>query len=315
MFFLRPPRRLFAVYALGIFATFVWFWTNQRDRYLQACLPWFVVATAAALGLLWSQRHRFARISTSLLVGAQVLCGAGVFFIPSHFMILPEETPLLRVQRLIGAGFEGKYRERFEPSDDWSFLAWYRIGRRLPPHSKVLVHEDRLWLGLDAPVVVDEAAWQAGIDYGAALSTADIYDILVRFGVTHIVTGTTHRGSGDHGLLADVLFRAFLRTDCRYIGATGSLSLWEFPVARPSPARRTAVLATCNLGIKAGLYAFGGGSPPVLESPLEGASDEALGRADYVAIEDGCSLHVPLEGAERLATRFSVDIYSRLPQR
>jgi hypothetical protein len=67
--------------------------------------------------------------------------------------------------------------------------------------------------------------------------------------------------------------------------------------------------------MKAGLYTLGDGARPVLESPLEDARSDALGRADYVALEDGCSLKVPLDGAEQLVTRNNVEIYSRLPQR
>lgn len=314
VFFLRPPRRLFAVYALGIFGAFVWFWTNQRDRYLQACLPWFVVATAAALRLLWSQRHRFARLATSLLVAAQVVCGAGVFFIPAHIMI-PEHHPLPYVRRLIASGYDGKYRERFEPYDDWNFRAWVTLGKQLPPHSKVLVHEDRLWLGLDAPVVVDEAAWQAGIDYGTAHTTRDIYDILVRYGVTHVITGRNHPGGGDHGVFGDILFWGFLRSDCTYMSRVGNLSLWALPAQRPATTRRMAAVATCSFGIQPGLYALDEATGPVLVAPLTDASMDALSRADYVAVEDGCGLQVPLGGAERLVKRNNVDILSRLPQR
>jgi hypothetical protein len=313
VFFLRPPRRLFAVYALGIFGAFVWFWTNQRDRYLQACLPWFVVATTAALHLLWSQRHRYARLATSMLVGAQVVCGAGVFFIPAHIMIT-EGHPLPYVLRLIAAGYQGKYRQRFEPYEDWNFHAWVTIGRRLPKQAKVLVHEDRLWVGLDAPVVIDEAAWQAGIDYGTARTTADIYDILHRHGVTHVVTGRNHPGGGDHGVFGDILFWGFLRSDCGYIGKAGSLGLWALPYQRPAPARRTAAVATCNAGVQPGLYALDAGTGPLLVAPLARASPDALAHADFVVVEDECGLQVPLEGAERLVKRDNIDILSRLPQ-
>jgi hypothetical protein len=313
-FYLRPPRRLFAVYALGIFGAFVWFWTNQRDRYLQACLPWFVVATATALRLLWNQRHQFARLATSLLVGAQIVCGAGVFFIPAHIMI-PEHHPLPYVRKLIASGYEGRYRERFEPYDEWNFRAWVMLGKKLPPHSKVLVHEDRLWLGLDAPVVVDEAAWQAGIDYSTAQTTADIYDILVRFGVTHVVTGHNHPGGGDHGVFGDILFWGFLHSDCTHLANAGSLSLWALPAQRPPAMNRTAAVATCSFGIPPGLYALDAGTAPTLFAPLAEASTEALSRADYVAVEDGCSFQIPQQGAERLVKRDKVDILSRLPQR
>jgi hypothetical protein len=179
----------------------------------------------------------------------------------------------------------------------------------------VLVHEDRLWLGLDAPVVVDEAAWQAGIDYGTAHTTADIYDILVRYGVTHVVTGRNHPGGGDHGVFGDILFWGFLRTECTYVARAGNLSLWALPAQRPPAIRRTAAVATCSFGIQPGLYTLDAGAEPVLVGALGDANAEALSRADYVAVEDGCGLSVPLGGAERLVKRNNVDILSRLPQR
>jgi len=74
-------------------------------------------------------------------------------------------------------------------------------------------------------------------------------------------------------------------------------------------------VATCSFGIQPGLYALDETTGPILVAALADASTDALSRTNYIAMQDGCGLQLPLEGAERLVKRNNVDILSRLPQR
>ncbi len=300
--FSRPGPRLKLSYALGVAASLVWYWTNHHERYLQACVPWFAAATVAWIVVAWTQHGTRGRVSVAALVGVQLLCGAGVFLLPSYFMIASEH-PLIDVMKLVRQGYDKQYAARFEPFDDWEFASWTALGKLLPKHARVLAHEDRLWLGLDAPVVVDEAQWQAGIRYSGLSSTADVYDVIHRFGVTHIVTGTSPGDSGDHGITGNLLFWDFVTTDTRSVARRGGLSLWEMPAHRPSVrSAGTALVATCNLSVPSGLYDVTsvGKGPPLVALPPKGRVPLALTRrATFLVLEDDCGYSVDPSVAER----------------
>ncbi|MFI5308243.1 MAG: hypothetical protein ACHQ53_12860 [Polyangiales bacterium] len=290
--FVSPNRRTLVVYGLGLCAALVWYWTNHRDRYLQACLPWLVVATLATLALAWRNRGLPGRIAVTSLVLVQLACGAGAFFIPSYLMV-PGLHPLSHVAALIGAGYQKPRPPRFEPYEEWGFRAWTQIGALLPAHAKVLVHEDRLWLGLDAPVVVDEAAWQAGIRYGEVGSTAAVYETLRRYGVTHVVTGQSHPDGGEQGVAGHLVFWDLLYGHAKQLGTRGKLTLWQLPPTRPeAELPGLALLATCHYGVPSGIYVFGdiGKAPPSLPLPAAPQTLPAalFGAVRLVAFEANC---------------------------
>jgi hypothetical protein len=289
---IRPRGRLLGAYALGFSAALVWYWTNHRDRYVQAFMPWLVAATAASLVLMWRERGPSGRVAAGLLVGTQLVAGAGLTLHPSYFMV-PQGHPIGDVMRIVKAGYDKNYGDRFRPFEEWNFAAWTAVGRMLPRGARVLVHEDRLWLGIDAPVVVDEAQWQAGIRYSDLATPGDVYDLLRGYGVTHIVTGKNHGDGGDQGVKGNLLFWDFVTTYAPNVGRSGGLSLWAMPAVRPvSPPPGAALVVTCNLSVQGGLYDWATLSiaGPALEVPPQSpaALHEALGRATYLVIEDEC---------------------------
>jgi hypothetical protein len=293
--FMRPSWRVLVAYGLGLSAIVVWYWTNHRDRYLQACLPWLVVATLAVLVPLWLSSRKAVRASVAVLVVAQLACGAGAYLEPSHFMI-PGNHPLVRVMAMVDEGHKGQYAARFEPYKEWHFATWAEFGRKLPADARVLVHEDRLWIGLDHPVVVDEAQWQAGIRYGPLTSPAQVYDLLRRFGVTHLITGENHSDGGDHGISGNLVFSEFVAAHARRIAQKDGLSLWQMPASRPAEAPLgDALILTCNQSQPVGLYAFSAvraRKPSVELPPASAPPDELLRRATYVVLEDECDFDV-----------------------
>ena len=314
----RTSWRRLLPHALGVSAVAVWYWTNHRDRYLQAPLPWLVVATVVVLATMWRMPRKGPRVAAAALVAAQLACGAGAYLEPSHFMI-PGNHPLVQVMSMVDKGHKGEYAARFEPYKDWHFATWVEFGRQLPRDARVLVHEDRLWLGLDRPVVVDEAQWQAGIRYGGLDSTAQVYDLLKQFGVTHLVTGENHSDGGDHGLSGNLVFWEFLMADAKRLASRDGLVLWQMPAGRPAPAPMGAsLLLTCNQSQPSGLFEFTGirTRTPLVEVPEKAAAPASLlDRASYLVLEDGCDFSVDPEALAAfgvMKTRGRVTYYRRV---
>jgi hypothetical protein len=317
--FTRLAPRVRLAYALAFTAVSLWYFTNHRDRYLQACLPWLVVATVVVLEEMWHSSRAPVRVSAAVLVLAQLACGAGAYLEPSHFMI-PGYHPLVQVMAMVGQGHKGEYAQRFEPYKEWHFAAWTELGRRLPPDARVLVHEDRLWVGLDRPVVVDEAQWQAGIRYGGLTTTGQVYDVLKRYGVTHVVTGEPHSDGGDHGLAGNIVFWEFLTSSAKRITSLDGLDLWAMPASRPvEKPMGDALVLTCNQSLSSGLYRFTGireRATQVEVPPKSRAPRALLDRATFVVIEDECGSSADPEGLAAFATmtkRAHVTYYRRRP--
>jgi len=220
---------------------------------------------------------------------------------------------------LVKAGFDKNYDARFQPYPDWGFADWTAIGQLLPKPSRVLVHEDRLWLGLDAPVVVDEAAWQGGIRYSAFANASEVYDAFRRYGVTHIVTGQNHGDGGDHGIAGDLVFWDFLSGHAREVAKRGKLTLWSMPAGRPAPSPvGRALVLTCNQSEPLGLYEFSGlqDHQPLEEvDATQAPPDDMVARAEYVVIEDECNYRFDrrqLSAFRLLKVRGKVRIHRRV---
>lgn len=318
--FVSAGPRVWTVYGLGWLAGAVWYATNHRDRYLQACLPWLVAGTLAVLAIAWHHHGTKGRIAAALLVTVQLACGAGLWLVPAHNMA-NNGTSLPDVISLVGAGYQGRYRERFFPDETWGFAAWTEIGRAIPRKSRVLVHEDRLWLGLDRTVVVDEAGWQAGIRYAKAKTPADVWDILRPYGITHIVTGRAHADGGGHGIAGDLVFWDFVTTYGKRLRDTNKLVLWAMPEARPPDGSlREAAIITCNQSQPIGVYAFDGikGRSPLRGIAIDRASfDAAFAEVTYVVNELGCNFpaideHV-LSDFRFMGSRLNVGYWKKRP--
>jgi len=318
--FVAPKWRERLAYGLGFSAALVWYWTNHRDRYLQAVLPWFVAATVTTLHAMWTRAGPAGRVAAVVLVSAQVVSGAGLALSPNSFMI-PGGHALTQVIALVGAGYKEKYDERFEPFDEWGFSSWTELGRSVPRGSRVLVHEDRLWLGLDAPVVVDEAAWQGGLCYSSFSTPAAVYDALRKLSVTHVVTGQYHADGGGHGLMGDLVFWDFVFTYGVKIQTSGRLTLWKMPSERPPDVKLgSSLIITCNQSQPLGFYGYDEilrRDPPVTVTPTE-VPDPLWTRASYAILEGDCQYQdygPRLEGASyvKMASRGKVEFWKRLP--
>lgn len=314
--FVAAGWRIWVTEAVSVTAAIVWFWSNHRDRYLQNFLPWLVAGTTAVLVRAFRYHGRAGRLAVILLVVSELAFGAGVYLLPVHVMT-PGGHPIPHVGKLVLAGMKGDYGRRYEPYPEWGFADWTVIGQTLPLGARVLVHEDRLWIGLDAPVVVDEAAWQGGIRYSACASAAEVYDLLRGYGVTHVVTGDHHGDGGDHGLMGSLVFWDFLSGSARKVVQRGKLTLWSMPKERPLPVPPgPALILTCDQSEPPGLYDY----PRIIErAPLvEAAGDDVPGslfeRAAFYVVEADCGYPLEHPGFEVMGTRGRVSFLRKAPR-
>jgi hypothetical protein len=314
--FTRPRWRVALPFALGLVGTFVWYFTNHHVRYLQACLPWLVVAALSVLVPAYRSGGA-SRLAACALVAVQLVTGAGLYLRTSYFMV-PGEHPLVQVMKLVEAGYRKQYAERFAPHEEWNFEAWTKIGQQLPKGARVLIHEDRLWIGLDRPVVVDEPQWQAGIRYVALGSAAEVFDVLARYGVSHVVTGESHWDGGSHGITGNLVFLDFVTAHAKRLGSEGKLTLWEMPKERPAATPLgAALLLTCNQNLDGGLFDFPGissGQPLVKVLPKTEVPTTLLERAAFVVFEDACGYSfgdTARDGFAQMGTHGSLTFFRR----
>lgn len=315
--FVRVSPRAWVAYGLGVSAGTVWYFINHHDRYLQACLPWLVAATLSVLFEMWTSMGKIGRFSAGALVSAQLVAGAGVSLLPTYLMV-PGGHPIDSVMALVNAGYEKHYAGRFAPYEEWNFSAWTDLGKELPKGARVLVHEDRLWLGLDKPVVVDEMQWQAGIRYGDVTTAAAVFDVLRPFHVSHIVTGTAHGDGGDHGIAGNLAFWEFVASYATRIDGRGKLTLWKMPSEKPAAVPMgPALVLTCNQNLPGGFYEFLAireRQPSAEVAPKQPVPDALLDRAAFLVLEEACDYTVPpaqLANFRPLTNRGRVEFWKR----
>jgi hypothetical protein len=281
----RVSKTTWWTFALCLTGILAWFFTYHRDRYIQALLPWMVVACASVLLALYDTRSKSIRWGIVLLLGAQLIAAADLPFIRSHVMI-PGKHPLPHAIERMALGFEGKAHERDAPYKTWAFADWTDLGAKLPEDSRVLVHRDRLWVGLDAPVVVDEPAWQGGLAYGPLEHSAAVYDRLKELGVTHVITGRGHSDGGALSIAGALTFWSFLKNHTELVARSGHLSLWALPKTRPRETQPPLVsVRTCKRAPGTGTYEL---SALAYVSSQDRATPVANGPTPFLVTENGC---------------------------
>lgn len=244
--FLARTRRLWGLYAATHLGVFAWYWIHHQDRYLQAVLPWMAAATAAVLGLAWREGLA-ARLAVGAMVALQVVWGADVYFMPAHvFLGVPAKAVIDILSRPAGK----VEKERLVYSD-----AFVGIGRALPPHSKVLVHEFHPHLGVNAPTVTDCPYHQGGISYVRTPTPLEVFDQLHGYGVTHLVYRTSEAREPDT-LAGEIVFSNFVHG---YAVGAKTVEGWlvaAMPAAAPPPgnAPDPVLVVTCGKGQAPGLY-------------------------------------------------------------
>lgn len=245
LLFFRKTLRIWAVIGCVQLAILVWYWTNHQDRYLQTLMPWMTAVTAATLILLWRQGI-VTRTAAGALVGAQVVWGGDIYFIPTHAMC---KSPVKQTIDFLARGYSGDYEKRFTTYPDW-----VDVGAATPLGSRVLLHDIHVHLGIGRQTVNDFTGWQFGISYGRQKTPGDVWSLLNSLGVTHLVW--TKQGSrGWDSVAGDLVFFNFVTKYGVGTKTLGNNILVRMPDAPPPPETNDVVLYLgCNNHYKAGLY-------------------------------------------------------------
>jgi hypothetical protein len=290
---LRQPRRLLWVFAAAYLGIALWFWIHQFDRYLQVLVPWMVAGTAVVIGVAW-RKGGWLRAAIAGLVGLQIVWGADVMFIPSHHAA-GGALPKVLADLFASANSSG---DRFVVD-----AVWEEMGKALPPHAKVLVHEEVVHLGLHAESVLDCPGDQGLLYWGepGATSPAEIWRQLHGRGVTHLVwaSRTSH---GSDTVAGALTFFELATRHARPVGSYGGLTLAALD-EEPPPATPAGLVAyyPCPIDgtFKPGLYplaalARSAGDLRSRSDPIAvPAISEAIERARYLLFDARCHGRLP----------------------
>jgi hypothetical protein len=238
-------RRIWALIGwihLGIFA---WFSVHHQDRYLQGLMPLMATATAAMLLAIWRGDSRVVRGALVVLVGLQLVWGGDVYFFQTHAMA---RSPLKKSIDLLSAGFEKKYESRFNVQNSYQ-----AIGKQLPKHARLLMHETNINLGTGATTVLDNPGWQYAIEYGSLKSPADMIPLLRGLGVTHVYA-RPERSKGKDSIAGDIRFMDYVRRRATKSASVAGGILVEVGDALPGPFDDTVAMLSCGQDYEPGQY-------------------------------------------------------------
>jgi hypothetical protein len=284
-------KRLWALIGwihLGILG---WFSVHHQDRYLQGLMPLMASATAAMLLAIWRADSRIVRGALVLLVGLQLVWGGDVYFFQTHAMA---RSPLKKSIDLLSAGFEHKYESRFNIQNSYQ-----AIGRQLPKHARLLMHETNLNLGTGASTVLDNPGWQYAIEYGSLKSPADMIPLLKSLGVTHVFA-RTERSKGKDSIAGDIRFMDYVRRRATKASSVAGGILVEVGDTVPGPFDDTVAMLSCGQDYEPGQYLVNDlATPPFgprlgeLPAPRRPATlpDDAANLVDtseYVVVDPHC---------------------------
>lgn len=292
--FVRPTRRLLGLFALAHVGLFAWYWTHHQDRYLQAIAPWLAAAAGAVLMAAW-RAHLATRLAASALVALQVVWGGDVPALGGHVFT---DQPLKASITLLRTGYDREYDKRLRP-----FGSFYEAGATLQRTDKVLIHDSRPRVGLRTRAVSDAPNNQGGISYGLAGSPRDVFELLSRLGVTHLMWENGHSKGAD-SVAGELSFWYFARRVAVEPKTFGGHTLAKMPPAAPAAAWPGRVLyfgcATAGLYELADLTDPGYGGKPRFPPPREPAppkgqpagalADQAFAAAIQIGCHDAQSL-------------------------
>ncbi len=311
----KIPYRLLALLGSIHLSIACWFWTHHQDRYLQTILPLMVAATAGIFAAVW----RFGwlpRMAVSALILGQVVWAGDVYFFPTHAMI---RSPIKAVADLLATGFKKQWEKR----EKW--FNWYgEVGRQIPPGSRLLLHEIREHVGVNASTVSDFVGWQGGISYGRLGSAREVHELLKGMGVTHLLFERGKSKSWD-SLAGDLMFFDYAYRFSVNPQKRGRLVQSEMP-AQPPPADDVpgmVVFLGCGRTYRNGLYTipdmrvstFGKRKyPPPRETISEEQDAEvaAVAKASFAVVDPACAkLPEGEKGFVKVATREGYEIVKK----
>jgi hypothetical protein len=200
--FAKKTRRIWVLIAATMLGMAIFWWTNHQERFLQALLPWFAAATAAALLRIWALGLA-ARACVSVLVGVALIYGGDSWFFPRNGW-----PQIAHAARHLSASIDGNPPDRVKR---WSAVA--RVSKQLPEDAVVLLHGERFAVGLRRPFVTDDRGYQGATDYAVLGTPARVRQHLQDLGVTHVLLARfPDFGISPETLARETVFHWFLQS-------------------------------------------------------------------------------------------------------
>jgi hypothetical protein len=308
---LGRARRALVAHVGTLLGVMIWYRIHHQDRYLLAMLPWMCAVTAATL-------HELARGN---LPGRLLVLGTCLLQLAWGTRYAIKLFPLDGIRSTVWADSVTNWQNR--QLGKWSVM--HQVGRALKPGDVLLVHDERIRLGLRRASLSDALGFQTRISFADLGSDDRIFDELTRLGVTHLYRSS--RNSGFDTLAGDLFYNAFFE---RHGRSTSIRSLRRMPSARPSgtpAAERLVFIDTCGaLHIAPGLYrareltdvTFGMArylqtQPLALaRTATEAATLEE--RAEFLVVADSCSSSkrvATTDGFHLMTNRVGYGLYLR----
>jgi hypothetical protein len=281
--FARKTRRIWALIAAIWIGMLIWWWTNHQERFLQVLLPWFAAATGAALlriGLL----GRAARIGSGALVGVALVYGGDLWFYPRE----DGWSGIALTGRHLSAGLDGKSPERLKR---WSSQA--RAKSELPKDAVVLLHGERMVVGLERRFVSDDPGYQGATDYGALRSPARVQKHLRALGVTHaLISRDPGVGLNPTTLAKEVVFHSFIEEGAKSVWKAGGHELFRLGDSRLRGSLGNVAVLGCREEFEPGYFRIEellGRKEPNAPLDLERLlADPAAERVEAIFIQTEC---------------------------
>jgi hypothetical protein len=299
--FVRGRRRLGLVIALAFGALLVWAATYFVDRYLQIIVPLMAAATAVLIVRGW-ELGLAPRVGIGALVAFQLVWGADALVYSGHERIE-------RAVDLIRAGHAGRAAQRMTvPSEGIA------IGSSLPRDAVVLLHSDRVSLGIDRRILLDIPGAQGLISYQGIDGPRALYERLRALGVTHLVHPARRRPS--HVMKDNVLFHELVHRHASERSDVRGHVRTTLPEEPPPPDGRYLVLVVGVHRYRDGLYGVEqlgqhGGLPEGVwrpEAPIEPLGDRSADAIKRLMVRADAAVTraVPPEIMSLLRRRFEL---------
>jgi hypothetical protein len=301
--FAENKRRLWFGIVATYLATVTWAMTYVVDRYLQALVPMMAAVVAALIVRGW-QLGWPGRVALVPLVALQVVWGGDALFYSGA-------GRLTSAVNLINTGYERLQKTRF----DSYYAGAVSASKSLPKRAQVLLHSERINLGIDRPIIFDAPGMQGLVYYDDLAGPNALYRLYQRLGVTHVAWPPSARS--EHSKQGEILFATFVAQYTKNKRSFGDLVIAEMPTEEP-PADEPLRAVLLSTSYRNGLYDLAqltlqervqSDRQEPFPTPLEPATNdkglaEMLDRADALVMPHTFQLHA---AARRVLNRSFVE--------
>jgi hypothetical protein len=286
--FTRRSVRIWLLVGAGHLGTFVWFFTNHQERFLQALVPWFAAASAATLVRLW-QLGPAVRIATGALLSASIIWSGDHFFLRRHRMI---NGPILNaLSDHLSDGFEGERDSRFH-----KWTEWWHAQDKLPGDATVLIHNERTVVGLRRAFLNDDVGYQGATEYLDLVQPGKARAHLQQLGATHVLLNRDSWPTMDLERIGrEVVFYTMVERETEPVWQKGKLELrrlLDTPTPGSSRQEPNVAVIGCKAKLPRGVFSISGlrlnHQRARIPKSVSRRPDRALRNVDAVFLQKDC---------------------------